>query len=74
MRFSILSVFFFLSFVNTGHAHWGHVGDLAGHAHWIGIGAVVVAGALAGLVGILNKEDDDAQAEDEAEAPDGETA
>lgn len=37
--------------VSIASAHVGHVGELAGHSHWIGIGAVVVAGAIAALAG-----------------------
>lgn len=39
------------------YAHLGHVGELAGHAHWVGIGAVVVAGALAGIIGKFTEND-----------------
>lgn len=60
----------------TAHAHWGHVGEVAGHGHLIGLGAVVAAGAIAGVLGLLsdkNKEKNaDADPVDE-DAPEGET-
>lgn len=46
------------------YAHMGHVGELAGHSHWVGLGAVVVAGALAAAIGKLK---DTASSEDENE-------
>jgi hypothetical protein len=49
----------------SAHAHLGHVGELAGHAHWIGLGATVVAGAIAIAVGSLaDKETEDETDED----------
>ncbi|MEM7215751.1 MAG: DUF6732 family protein [Pseudomonadota bacterium] len=71
MRFPIFVFLVFLASVETAHAHWGHLGELAGHAHWIGIGAVVVAGALAGIVGLLS-EDDKEDADEETETPERE--
>lgn len=44
---------------SPAYAHLGHVGELAGHAHWVGIGAVVVAGALAGVIGKLTENNAD---------------
>jgi len=65
------SVSVYMVLISPSHAHFGHLGDLAGHSHWIGLGAVVVAGALAGLVGKLsdNKDTDEigAEAEDETQ-------
>ena len=46
-------------FTSPAYAHLGHVGELAGHAHWVGIGAVVVAGALAGVIGKLTENNAD---------------
>ena len=39
-----------LAFTTPGSAHWGHVGELAGHGHWIGVGALILAGGLAGII------------------------
>lgn len=47
------------------YAHLGHVGEVAGHAHWVGLGAVIVAGALAAAIGKLK--DKDAREEEQAE-------
>ena len=44
---------------SPAYAHLGHVGELAGHAHWVGLGAVVVAGALAGVIGKWTESDAD---------------
>lgn len=53
LRLFVLLTSFVLSF--PAYAHLGHVGELAGHAHWIGLGAVVVAGALAAAIGKLTE-------------------
>ena len=50
-------------FASPAFAHLGHVGELAGHAHWVGLGAVVVAGALAGVIGKWTENDADQDAE-----------
>ncbi len=65
----------FLVLTEGAYAHWGHVGELSGHGHWIAVGAVVVAGALAGLIGKL-KEDGEAEedAEGETDELEGEPA
>jgi hypothetical protein len=42
------------------------VGELAGHAHWVGLGAVIIAGALAGAIGRLTENDSD-ETEEEVE-------
>ena len=65
------------TFILPAYAHVGHLGELAGHSHWIGLGAVVVAGALAGIVGKLsdkNTESDDAENSEEDEIIEGEPA
>ncbi len=50
------------------YAHLGHVGELAGHAHWVGLGAVVVAGALAAAIGKLTEQaSDENEIEEEIE-------
>lgn len=51
-------------FATPAFAHLGHVGELAGHAHWVGLGALVVAGALAAAIGKLTDKSSD---EDELE-------
>ncbi len=55
------------------YAHLGHVGEIAGHAHWVGLGAVVVAGALAAAIGKLTQKDSDEE-ENEEELELGEEA
>ena len=47
--------------VSNAHAHMGHLGEIAGHSHWIGLGAVVIAGAIAVVVGKLKDKDDSAE-------------
>jgi len=32
--------------IDMAYANPGHLGELAGHAHWVGLGAVIVAGAI----------------------------
>lgn len=50
------------------YAHLGHVGELAGHAHWVGLGAVVIAGALATAIGKLTEQaSDENETEEEIE-------
>lgn len=60
---------FLMSTVLTtpAYAHLGHVGELAGHAHWVGLGAVVVAGALAAAIGKLTDKDQGEETEEEIE-------
>lgn len=60
LRLFVLLTGFAIS--SPAYAHLGHVGELAGHAHWVGLGAVVVAGALAAAIGKLKE-----QASDEVE-------
>lgn len=60
LRLFVLLTGFAIS--SPAYAHLGHVGELAGHAHWVGLGAVVVAGALAAAIGKLTE-----QASDEVE-------
>ena len=48
---TFLAVFSLLSNTQQSQAHLGHLGELAGHSHWVGIGAVVVVGALAAVLG-----------------------
>jgi hypothetical protein len=62
LRLFVLLTGFVLS--SPAYAHLGHVGELAGHAHWVGLGAVIVAGALAAAIGKLT---DRASDEDENE-------
>ncbi len=52
-------IFSSVLFASPAFAHLGHVGELAGHAHWVGLGAVVVAGALAGVIGKWTESDAD---------------
>lgn len=57
-----------LSISTPAFAHLGHVGELAGHAHWVGLGAVIVAGALAAAIGkVKNANAEEEVDEDEAE-------
>ena len=74
MKFSWYFAVFFCASAEVTHAHWGHVGELAGHGHWIAVGAVVIAGALAGLLG-KSKDGEAASPEQDSEAdlPEGET-
>lgn len=60
LRLFVLLTGFAIS--SPAYAHLGHVGELAGHAHWVGLGAVVVAGALAAAIGKFTE-----QASDEVE-------
>lgn len=53
--------------VSNAHAHLGHVGELAGHSHWIGIGAIVVAGAIAVAAAKIKKENSQDTDEKETE-------
>lgn len=48
-------------------AHVGHVADLAGHSHWVGIGALIGAGIIAGLLVKGKKAKPDPEPETEAE-------
>ena len=50
------------------YAHAGHLADLAGHGHWVGVGALIGAAIVAGLLGKGKKAD----AEPEAEESDAE--
>ncbi len=59
----IMAVFF----ATPVYAHLGHVGELAGHAHWVGLGAVIVAGALAVAIGKLTDKEDEEETEEEIE-------
>ena len=67
-----LSVFSVTIFqIEAAHAHVGHLGEMAGHAHWVGLGAVIVAGAIAVVAGKLsgkaeNVEDGEEEATEEA--------
>lgn len=66
LRLFVLLTGFMLS--SPAFAHLGHVGELAGHAHWVGLGALVVAGALAAAIGKLtDKTSDEDENEDENE-------
>lgn len=62
--FALLTGFLLTS---PAYAHLGHVGELAGHAHWVGLGAVVVAGALAAAIGKLSEKNQDEEIEEEVE-------
>lgn len=53
----ILVPFFLLELSTVAYAHWGHVGEVAGHGHLLGLGAVVAAGVLAGILGLLADKD-----------------
>lgn len=66
LRLFVLLTGFVIS--SPAYAHLGHVGELAGHAHWVGLGAVVVAGALAVAIGKLtDKASDEEEHEEEVE-------
>lgn len=65
LRLFVLLTSFVLS--SPAFAHLGHVGELAGHAHWVGIGAVVVAGVLAGAIGKFTEKDSNEESEEEIE-------
>ncbi len=66
LRLFVLLTGFVLS--SPAYAHLGHVGELAGHAHWVGLGAVIVAGALAAAIGKLTDQvSDEDENEDENE-------
>ncbi len=75
MKFSIMFAVIAAFSIDDVYAHWGHVGELAGHGHWVAVGAVVVAGILAGVLG-KPKKDEAAGSEDadELPEPEGETA
>ncbi len=62
-----LTSFAFFGLVSPAHAHLGHVGELAGHAHWVGLGATVVAGALAIAIGKLTEKNSDEVLDEETE-------
>jgi len=68
LRYFVLLMSIFLS--TPAYAHLGHVGELAGHAHWVGLGAVVVAGALAAAIGKLTEKDQDEETDEEIELGD----
>ena len=69
LKLSLTSAILFLTSAGVSNAHVGHLGEVAGHAHWIGLGAVVVAGAIAVAVGKLSDKKGDAdEKEPEAEA------
>ena len=75
MKFSWFIAVFLYASIDDAHAHWGHVGELAGHGHWIAVGAVVIAGALAGLLGKpADEEAADGEDDSEGDLPEGETA
>lgn len=65
---AVITGYFHLTLNVSAFAHGGHLGELAGHSHWIGLGAVIVAGAIAAVVGTLSdsKNDDEEEAETEA--------
>lgn len=42
---------FAIFFATPAFAHAGHLADLAGHSHWLGLGALLGAAAVAGLLG-----------------------
>lgn len=74
MKSFYLSLFCALIFTTNANAHWGHLGEVAGHAHWLGLGAVVVAAGLAGLVGKLSDKDEEKEEEIEPEEVEGQSA
>lgn len=50
MKFILL---FFIVLVTSAQpvwAHWGHLGELAGHGHLLGVGALILAGGLTGIL------------------------
>ena len=76
MRIAAVLLVSFLATTTCANAHLGHIGEVAGHAHWIGIGAVIVAGALAGLIGkgLVQSEDEVEDAPSEEIDAEGEPA
>ncbi len=69
MRFLPLFAIFFATPV---FAHAGHLADLAGHSHWLGLGALLGAAAVAGLLGAKSqgkgRKETEAADEDETDA------
>lgn len=65
----VLSIFVIAygSEITSTYAHVGHLGELAGHSHWVGIGAVVLAGAIAAAVGKFSEDKQDDVEESETE-------
>ena len=63
---------FSLIVTNSALAHFGHLGELAGHAHWIGLGATVIAGALA--ASLAKGKDEKREEEEPASEEQGESA
>lgn len=63
----IAALFTLILLPTPAFAHLGHVGEVAGHAHWVGLGAIVVAGALAAAIGKLKD-----KTKDDADTPDAE--
>jgi hypothetical protein len=60
-------VFLMIVAASPAVAHPGHIADVAGHAHWIGLGAVIGAAILAGLLGAKGRKDDEATDENETD-------
>ena len=67
MRIFTLSSMLMVLLTGHAHAHVGHLGELAGHAHWVGIGAIVVAGAIAAALASDIKNSDENEADEENE-------
>ncbi len=59
MKRLLLPTFSVLMVPANGMAHIGHVGEVAGHTHWIAVGAVVVAGTIAAILGSSKTKDED---------------
>ena len=68
MKPIITSSILFLFLSNATHAHVGHLGELAGHTHWVGVGATLVAGALAAWLGTRKGRSEDEEDEQPKDA------
>ena len=68
MKFPITTLTIFLFLAEKASAHMGHLGELAGHAHWVGLGAIIVAGAIAAAAASMGQPDEEESIENEEEA------
>ncbi len=67
MRIFTLSATLVIWSTSYAHAHLGHLGELAGHAHWVGVGAIIVAGAIVAVLASNKDTEDDAETEEDLE-------
>ncbi len=68
MKLPITTLAFVLTLVGNAQAHGTHLGELAGHAHWVGVGAIVVAGAIAAAIAVMGEKEEAEEPETEEEA------